>query len=143
MRFLAVVLVALCFTQVTHAQPQQKKKEPESYLCVLDLLTGFTEDETSRQWRRANFKQEEKYLLTRSNDPKAAWVVRRLGSAATTSWCRSDFNEDSKLFCEGFSDFKFNRKKLRFIYINTFGNSFLDEHGSDDIGIGIGKCTPL
>ena len=55
-----------------------------SFLCVVEIATGFTFDKHRKQWRSTNFKADEKYLVSKPPEPIPAfgpyvWQVTRIG----------------------------------------------------------------
>jgi hypothetical protein len=46
-----------------------------SYLCVAENAVGFSFDENTKNWGRANFKTESKYVLSRQSGEKKGWEV--------------------------------------------------------------------
>jgi hypothetical protein len=114
---------------------------PDSYICAQDMSTGFRFED--RRWQAVRFHPERKYLVSRSQRPNAVWEVKNVGHNSATVWCKSDFNDDGDLFCEGFADFWMNRNNLRFQYVYPFGYVDGLDHAEDTPSISIGKCSPL
>src|SRR5688572_25953246 len=116
--FLSIAFVA------SSAQAQS-----ESYLCVADQSTGFKFHKPAKQWRQTQFNTDEKFIIRRpnaddkrlygANPPK--WVVVRVGSKHPAAVCNEEFSEVGALLCQGFEDFRFNRKNLRYISTYTVG----------------------
>lgn len=124
-----------------------------SYLCAEDMIAGFSFDRGEHRWKRAEFRAEAKYIVTRSTEPSRKWEVNETGSSIPIALCKNDFDEDGKIRCVGFGqDFLFNRKSLRFLKTYTVGYWNEDalraivparSEGDDTPGMAIGRCTAL
>ncbi len=124
-----------------------------SYLCAEDMITGFSFDRGAHQWKRAEFKAEAKYIVTRSTEPSRKWEVKETGSSFPVAICEKDFDDNGKLRCIGLGkDFLFNRKSMRFLTTYTVGYWNEDalrtivparSEGDDTPGMAIGRCTTL
>ena len=121
----------------------------DTYLCVVDAMTGFSIDKNTNRWRTTNFTAEKKVLFTRSKSGKVAWEVTEVGSSLPDAVCEKDFNEGGNLFCSGLGEYKLNKQQLRFLYVYPFGywdvdnKSDLFKEGRNTPAMGIGKCSPL
>ena len=116
----------------------------EGYLCIVDKAAGFSYQQG--RWDRAFFRNEDKYLITRSSEPRGAWEVKQVGERWAFVWCAEDFNEADNLSCEGVAEVRMNRKSLRFLYIypNGYWKALPGEaEGENTPYMGIGTCSPL
>jgi len=120
----------------------------DSYVCVVDAMTGFSFNKSTERWGVTNFRTDSKLLVTRSKNKNFAWEVKEVGTAVPEAVCEKDFNEFGLLVCSGLADFKFNKTRLRFLYIHSIGywndddKSDLFKEGQNSPVIGIGKCNP-
>lgn len=120
----------------------------ESYLCIGEHATGFSFNEKNKTWSAARFK-EDKWILKRSADPKYKWEVYGFGEDFPESGCEQDFNEAGNLFCDGISQFRMNKEKLRFLYIFPFGywsdteKYKILKEGKNTPSMQIGKCSKI
>jgi hypothetical protein len=73
-----------------------------SYVCVVDMATGFAFDKSRKEWLTTNFKADTKYLLSQSTGGKYAWVVKEVGSHSTTpeAVCKDDFKDPQEGSCD-------------------------------------------
>lgn len=126
----------------------------DSYLCVTDLLTGFSFDKGAKQWREANFNAREKFIISKADKEKYAWEVKVVGESAPYIFCENDFNDYGVLYCEGsYHEIRFNNTNLRFLFFHSVGywndgdafrRLFPDsKEGDNTPAIGIGKCSPI
>ena len=121
----------------------------DSYLCVVDAMTGFSFNNTTRLWEAAKFGAHSDLLVTRSRNKSVAWEVNEVGKSRPEAVCKKDFNKSDNLYCTGFADFRFNRARLRFLYVHSNGYWNDDDtsgpfkEGMNTPVIGIGKCSPL
>jgi hypothetical protein len=126
-----------------------------SYVCVVDMATGFAFNKSHKQWECMHFNADTKYLLSQSTEEKYAWVVKEVGSRSTIpeAVCVDDFNDVGHLFCEGLlSEFRINKKNLRFLLVYPVGywndnregmTTELRPEGTDTPYMAIGKCSLL
>lgn len=124
-----------------------------SYLCAEDMITGFSFDRGTHQWKSAEFRAQAKYIITSSTEPSRKWEVKETGSSFPIGFCEKDFDDDGKLRCKGIGkDFLFNRKSMRFLTTYTVGYWNEDSlrniapnrrEGDDTPGMAIGRCTVL
>ena len=49
------------------------------YVCAAESAVGFDCNKTSRQWERADFKTESKYVVSKSSDVSKGWEVKKIG----------------------------------------------------------------
>lgn len=121
----------------------------DSYLCVVDAMTGFSFNKTTKLWGVTNFRADSNLLVTRSKNKSVAWEVTEVGKSLPEAVCKKDFNESDNIYCTGFADFKFNKARLRFLYVHSMGywndddTRDLFKEGMNTPVIGIGKCSPL
>lgn len=116
-------------------------------LCVTNLATGFSYDNSLKQWKNANFEIDTKYIVSKAKEDGFAFVVRRIGEDYPIAKCKNTYNKYGYLFCEGFgTKFKLNRKNNRFIYIYDLGyynvvSGLNTDEKSDTPYMEIGKCS--
>jgi len=120
----------------------------DSYLCVAEDAVGFSFNKTSKKWERANFKAEDKYLVSKSSEASKGWEVKKIGESSATP-CEGGFDENGFLTCIELLDFRMNNKSLRYMVIHRYGYVVKEyprgkfEEGSITPYIEIGKCSPL
>lgn len=135
-------------TTLAHAQA------PSGYLCVAEKATGFAFDKGTKQWNQANFRTNNKYLISRSNLKDTAWDIKEVGKQSPSIFCDKDINNIGNLFCEGLGTFfRFNNGTLRYMNAYLMGywsdanpkdkSGFVSEEGGNTPHIEIGKCSPL
>ena len=93
----------------------------ETFVCIGDIATGFAFDATSRQWEKASFKSNTKYVITKSSSTETVWEVKQVGKNIPTALCDQDFNDTGGLTCRGFEEFRMNKNNLRFVRAYLFG----------------------
>lgn len=120
-----------------------------SYLCVAESAVGFSFDKATKDWGRANFKAESKYVLSMQSDEKKGWEVKEIGESRGTE-CEGGFSEHGFIECKGLIDFQMNNKSLRYIIVHKYGyvvkeypDDGLFKEGSLTPYLEIGKCSPL
>lgn len=150
MGFVACFLLA----QPTMAGPA------EAYICVAEMSAGLQFDRSQSAWRSNVFDTTHKVVVKRATPAEAAvgwrWAVWTLGERTLPTYvCKQDFDARGFLYCEGFGQFKFNNKNLRFIssYMIGFVDDGLAEEkssagapraeGGDTPLVRGGKCSPL
>lgn len=129
----------------------------ESYFCTTTMQAGLTYDKATKQWSSARFVAKAKLVLRRPNadedklsgTPKPLWIVVKHGAndLIPAAWCPKDFDEDN-LYCQGIgTEFKFNRKKLRFLTTYEVGYwswiEGISKEGEDTPAIGGGPCSRI
>jgi hypothetical protein len=121
----------------------------DSYLCVAESAVGFSFNKTSKNWEQANFKAENKYLVSKSSEASKEWEVKKIGESSGTD-CPGGFDQYGFIRCEGLLDFRMNNKSLRYIVVHPYGyvvkeypKSGLLQEGSITPYIEIGKYSPL
>lgn len=120
----------------------------DSYLCVADITTGLSYDKSAKKWKSVDFRSEKKLFITRVKHKSYAWEVKEAGDRFPGATCKSDFNDAGNLFCSGVFDFRFNSKKLRFLYVYPLGywsddnSSGVLKEGENTPALAIGKCNP-
>ena len=133
---------------------------PEAYICVAEIAAGLQFDRSNGVWRSNVFSTTDKVVVKRATSAEAAvgwrWAVWSLGESALPTYvCKQDFDAQGFLYCEGFGQFKFNNRNLRFIssYMIGFFDDGLAE-GKSSLGVSRveggdtplvrgGKCSPL
>ncbi len=139
--FTAIILsFNLISSSVTHA---------EQFLCVADLATGFKFNSASKSWENANFNvSSEKFIISKSEIDKQSYKVTLMGEKVEQAVCEEDFNEAGILFCDGFSEYRFNKNNGRYVkvyligyYTYTAGSTMFGEDGKNTPHIEIGKCS--
>jgi hypothetical protein len=121
----------------------------DSYLCAADLTTGFSFDDAKKKWASAVFRSEKKLVIAKSSQKAYAWEVKEVGDSRPGATCEQDFNEAGNLFCSGIFDVRFNKRKLRFLYVYPIGYWSDDEkggmsrEGANTPALAIGKCAPI
>ena len=145
-KFLTIFVLIGCFLFFSPL-----KGNTEQYLCISELSTGFSYNETSKSWERTNFKAVGEYIISKSKDGIDKYKVTRLGKNVAFLKCKDDFNKRGTLSCKAFvENLFFNKNNGRFIYIFPFGfinvlpeiNKKTDET-SDTPYMEIGKCSPF
>jgi len=123
--------------------------EDDSYVCAADSALGFDYNKTSRQWERADFKIENKYVVSKSSDVSKGLEVKKIGLSEGTS-CGDGFDENGLIRCIGILDFLMNKKSLRYIVSHIYGYVIKEypkegplEEGSLTPYLEIGQCSPL
>ena len=107
----------------------------DSYLCVADMTTGFAFDKNTRQWQSAIFHSDKKFIVSNANAKPFVWIVKEVGSSIPGAGCKEDFNEIGNLWCNGAFEFRFNRNRLRFLYIHPHETDlaqYLSEKGTNN-----------
>jgi hypothetical protein len=118
------------------------------------MITGFAFDKDRQQWHSADFRAENKYLVSKATTGEHAWEVKQVGYEIPYIVCAQDFNELGLLFCAGMGDFRMNQHTLRFLYFYPIGywndtpegsvqKGFPRPEGKNAPHMAIGKCSPL
>jgi hypothetical protein len=119
------------------------------------MATGFKYNKTLDKWEIINKfdVDDSKYVVSKSKDKDAAWVVIRIGERSEFAYCKEEFNYKGYLECDGVASVNMNKNNLRFILIHRHGyhNAVVkDLHGGLLLREGdltpfmeIGKCSPL
>ena len=132
----------------------------DAYLCVAEMSAGLQFDSAQNAWRSNVFNTTAKFMVKRATQTEASvgwyWAVWSLGNQTLPEYvCKQDFDAGGFLYCEGFGQFKFNNKNLRFISTYMFG--FVDDRlsetdspfgrsrveGQDTPSVKGGRCSPL
>jgi len=121
----------------------------ESWLCVSDDNVGFDYDKSKKTWVQARFSMEEKFVVRPSKVRDYKWEVIEVGEEFPSYYCDKDFTESGYLTCATGSDFRFNKKTLRFTVESThgfFGDvEALAKRGQrpDSMYVMYGRCTSI
>lgn len=144
-----VILAALVVASVS--------AQAESYFCTVTMQAGLNYDKATKQWSSARFTANRQYMVRRptseedkqSGPTKYPWIVVRHGSTnlIPDAVCAKDFDDDV-IWCEGLgSEFKFNRKRLRFLTTYEYGYwhwiEGLSKEGDDTPAVGGGMCSKV
>lgn len=142
LRMSMLTLVFLAGTSAALAQS-------DSFLCVAENAVGFSFNKSTKEWERANFKSEDKYVVSKSSDKRKGWEVKKIGESIGAE-CAEGFNEHGFINCNGFMDFQMNRISLRYIMVHKYGyvvkeysDDGLFKEGSLTPYLEIGKCSPF
>lgn len=137
-----------------------RAQEAESYLCVEEIVTGFTVNEATGQWRDASFIADAKFIVRPKKADEFEWlapeagttpyVVIRVGSRTPSYVCRYGVDGGvciySSLF-ERLGTFELNTSTLRYTRTYVWGWNYQhpdDGQVDDDTPlIAIGSCSPL
>ena len=123
--------------------------QSNSYLCVAENAVGFSFNKSKNQWEQTSFKDERKYLLSKSNDKTKGWEIKRIGESIGIE-CPGGFDEAGFIECKELMEFQMNNQSLRYIIVFKYGyvvKEYSDEgvfkEGSLTPYLEIGKCSPL
>jgi hypothetical protein len=94
---------------------------PNAYLCVTELATGFIFDKQAKRWSIAA-SPPGRYVVSRRQPDEHRWdgalpyewKVIPVGSKSPEAFCNEDVANESALICRGDSEFRLNKKALRF-----------------------------
>lgn len=164
-RLLVSVLIVLLSTKA-----YAEKKDPDQFLCIADLATGFSFDKTTKTWESTNFRVDgQKYIVKKVSEKNKqdAEIIKKLKGEKKLFWKVTEFGKESLVtntYCEYYTPndtiicdfgifykYKISIKNLRYIKISTWGywdddltdkNSFKKEGGNSP-HLEIGKCSPL
>ena len=133
----------------------------EGWLCVADSAAGFRYNKQTQQWDAQTFKADSRFVIKRQSADsvfkKVAWVFQEVGQKNETGACKEDFDDQGYLKCFSFvGELTFRKETLRFI-MKSNADYFLTDKERDDIrdvlkteldarddmGVEIGRCTPL
>ncbi len=130
----------------------------ESYVCIADLSTGFKLNTITKQWETANFRTDNKYLISREKRGNMNWVWKgkKFGEEYSDFFCEEDFNDHGYLTCSGIvGKFIMNKTNLRYSLYTHIGfvtaNIMNDKgemvnkesDGADTPYMEIGKCSSM
>jgi hypothetical protein len=115
----------------------------ESYLCISDLVTGFSFDEQHKKWEIGRFKAEDKYIVTRSTGELSKWEVKETGQSIPNAFCAEDFTVHGGLRCNGLVEFRMNKNNLRFVLTYLIGFWSDNIPGAPDLYFKEGENTPF
>ena len=121
----------------------------ESYLCISENITGFTQEENG-QWTRQGF-QPNKHIVSKPSDDdmlyrRYRFVVKEFGSTDISAWCEDGFSGNGELSCTGYSEFRLNKNSLRYASASFYGYFMPPKAGgkrADDVFVEVGKCSPF
>lgn len=135
----------------------------DSYLCKVEMSTGFKLVAGTSKWQSTNFIPDGTYLL-RPTDTEvllsdgtktAAYEVVAMGAkypeftCATgfSYWYESEGTPSDWLFCSGAGEFKFNRMTLRFVSTYTVGwtdsSMYEEQKDGNTPSISLGSCAAM
>jgi len=145
---LTAIFILLAWSIPSYSE--EKTEKDVSYLCIADSAVGFIFNKSTKAWNRTFIQTDRKYIISKSESIYDVWEVNVIGDDFPFSGCKEDFNDDGNLFCEGLSDFRFNKYNLRFLKIYPIGywNEFRGvmknyKEGNNTPYMEIGKCSPL
>jgi hypothetical protein len=115
----------------------------EAYLCVGDQSTGFSFNQSTKEWSHARFNTKEaKYILSNGS---GKWEWKKIGEKNGIE-CDSSFSEYGYMNCESLRKITFNKKTLRYMSIYSIGYvniGVYGKEGEDNPSIEIGKCSSM
>jgi hypothetical protein len=127
----------------------------EQYLCVDDLVTGFSYDVRSKKWKSTNFNAGSKLIISKPSDKdpkflKYIFIIKEIGEDFPIAKCNTGFDDYGYLMCDniGNGTFHFNKRNGRYVrsyttgYFNVLpGVNDLTDATSDTPIVAIGKCS--
>jgi hypothetical protein len=120
---------------------EDKTENDVSYLCAADKSVGFSFHKITGEWKRAFFRAEDKYIISKSKKKGFTWEVKRVGNQMALTFCEEAYGY---LFCKGIYNFYFNKNNLRFLMTYSYGYwNNTQEEGDEVPQMEIGKCDPL
>jgi hypothetical protein len=129
---------------------------PNAYLCVTELATGFTFDKQAKRWSIAT-SPIGKYVVSRRQPDEHRWdgalpyewKVIPVGSKSPEAFCNEDIANEDALVCRGDSEFRLNKKALRFeraLLGGYWAQGFAypgGQEGDFASTLSMGKCNPM
>ena len=117
--------------------------ENVSYLCVAEKATGFSFNETTKDWDSTDFfVDDRKYVISKAKAEDYIWSVTKIGINIPTALCKYDFTSAGFIKCSGYSSqFWFSRDRLKYLYTESMGYWSLPNDYTPYMEIG--KCSPL
>jgi len=126
------------------------------YLCIIEDSIGYYKNEKTRKWENQNFREREKYLLTKSILSSNIAVLKKFGEKYAVAMCgeldgddvdteiiQNKFKNRGVLDCGGVVNAKINVKTLEIIISSYGGYAYGVEKNSDSPYLSIGTCSPL
>jgi len=159
-----IVVVLGLLANKTSAQTQNDI-ESGSFLCIEEMSTGFSIDETGRGWKQTRFNTTKKFLVRPAKEAEIfnkvapgliPYVVVTFGQEDASYRCGGGFGYNfggeitpiPQAYCNGFlGEFLVNRQTLRFLY--TYTGGYIDsKQGAEQIPgntpfITLGTCSRL
>jgi len=129
---------------------------PNAYLCVTELVTGFTFDKQAKRWSIAASPMG-RYVVSRRQPDEHRWdgalpyewKVIPVGSRSPEAFCNEDLANENALICRGDSEFRLNKKALRFeraLLGGYWAQGFAypgGQEGDFTPSLSMGKCNPM
>ena len=129
---------------------------PNAYLCVTELATGLTFDKQAKRWNIAA-SPPGKYVVSRRQPDEHRWdgalpyewKVIPVGSRSPEAFCNEDLANENALICRGDSEFRLNKKALRFeraLLGGYWAQGFAypgGQEGDFASSLSMGKCNPM
>ena len=120
----------------------------EKYICIAEKTTGFRYDEQKKEWQRAFFKTDNKYILSKCPGSDCAYQLVGIGEKNPISTCKETFNSAGYIFCSMQAEFKFNKHNGRFLLVHSLGYynvspGVYTDKSSPTPFMEIGKCSPF
>ena len=117
----------------------------EQYICIAEHAGGIRYFEDREEWGGTRFKVDEKYIVSKSDDPNFAYEVKETGETYATFRCEKPFDEYGFMRCEGFGGFfKMNNQSMRYMEVYAVGyvtsGEAVNEVGNTP-SISVGECT--
>ena len=117
----------------------------DSYLCAGEQATGFGFNEKNAKWNAANLTAK-RWIVKVDDTYSKGFVVLEEGAKYPASFC-GYFDSAGNLLCQGFWQFRMNRRSLRFIsaylegYWNYDAKDMKNKEGESAPSIEIGNCS--
>ena len=121
------------------------------YVCLVEQSIGFTKSKTTEEWKPSIFSNMEKFLVSKSKDPKYIAEIKRFGKQYVVANC-GDLSgsltlrmfDAGYLHCDGEFDAKINVKTLK-ISLMSLGGYGVPPELNNRVSpfLSIGSCTPL
>jgi hypothetical protein len=129
---------------------------PNAYLCVTELATGFAFDKQAKRWTIAASPMG-RYVVSRRQPDEHRWdgalpyewKVIPVGSKSPEAFCNEDLGNENALICRGDSEFRLNKKALRFeraLLGGYWAQGFAypgGQEGDFASSLSMGKCNPM
>lgn len=116
----------------------------DSYLCITEQSSGIAYNEKNKKWEPLIYGVGEKLIVKRSEKKNFKWKVVLHKNNEFWSLCKNDFNKYSAISCDGFFDFRMNKKTMKFKAFNIDGYTEDSKFANKfNLYINIGKCSAL
>ncbi len=122
------------------------------YVCLVEKSIGFVKSKTTEEWKPSIFSgDKEKYLVSKSKNPKYISEIKRFGKPYVVANC-GDLSgsltlrmfDAGYLHCDGNFNAKINVKTLKISLMSLGGYGVPPElNNRDSPFLSIGSCTPL